>query len=319
LGAKIIEFAEMSEFEFSQDRSPLLSVFYLILTALIGMYVFGPLIGFILAIPFTSGGIMSLPEKMNQPFSHPDIKLPLYIIQASSTFFGLIVGPALYAYAYEKYSVTKLFTKGSSVLLVLLTAVVVILFMIPNSRIIDWNAHISFPVYLKGFESWARQMEDQAELVTKFLTTFGSLSEFLFAFFVIAILPGIGEELVFRGMLQTRLKQITGNYHFAIWISAALFSALHMQFFGFFPRMVLGALFGYLYAWSGNLIIPVAAHLVNNGFSLILIYLNQLGKIHVDINDSDAAPWSAVVGGSVILAGLLFYMKQLFERKTLSI
>ena len=145
---------------------------------------------------------------------------------------------------------------------------------------------------------------------------FNSTGEFLFAFLIIAILPGIGEELVFRGLLQPQLHRATGNAHIAIWISAILFSAIHMQFFGFVPRVLLGALFGYLYLWSGNLIIPMFAHFMNNGFSVLMLYLHQLGIVDIDIETTEAAPWPAVIGFSIITFGLMVYLKKLFERNS---
>src|SRR5258706_11828197 len=163
----------------------------------------------------------------------------------------------------------------------ILTAMVVLFFMMPNSLLIEWNANVVLPDFLKDLETWARQREDYAEELTTFLTTFASTGEFLLAFIVVAVLPAIGQELVFRGMLQPQLQSATRNAHFAIWISAFLFSSLHMQFFGFVPRLVLGALFGYFYSWSGNLILPIVSQFFNNGFSIFMLYLNKSGNIHI--------------------------------------
>jgi membrane protease YdiL (CAAX protease family) len=133
--------------------------------------------------------------------------------------------------------------------------------------------------------------------------------------FVIALLPAIGEELVFRGMLQPELFRATGNHHAAIWISAIIFSAFHMQFFGFVPRLLLGALFGYLYVWSANLLIPMIAHFVNNGFSVLMMYLYQKGIITVDMESPEAAPWPMVIGFTIVFGFLLFYFKKYYETK----
>jgi uncharacterized membrane protein (Fun14 family) len=115
-------------------------------------------------------------------------------------------------------------------------------------------------------------------------------------------------------MLQPQLQRATRNAHVAIWISAFLFSSLHMQFFGFVPRLALGALFGYLYSWSGNLIVPIVAHFINNGFSLLMLYLHQLGKIDIDLESTKAVPWPAVISGTILTLVLLAYLKIRFER-----
>jgi len=81
---------------------------------------------------------------------------------------------------------------------------------------------------------------------------------------IIAILPAFGEELIFRGVLQKILSDLFRNKHAAVWVTALFFSAVHLQFFGFLPRLILGLAFGYLYLWSGTLWLPIIAHFVNN-------------------------------------------------------
>jgi membrane protease YdiL (CAAX protease family) len=87
-----------------------------------------------------------------------------------------------------------------------------------------------------------------------------------------------------------------------------------MQFFGFVPRMLLGALFGYLYYWSGNLIVPMTAHFINNGLSVIGIYLYQQGKITTDIEDTSAAPWPIIFICAAITVILLIQFKRFFSQ-----
>ena len=186
--------------------------------------------------------------------------------------------------------------------------------MVPGSVVIDWNSKIQFPDFRCDFGDWARRLEDLAEQQTIFLTTFDSPGQFIFGFIVIALLAGFSEELVFRGVLQPELFRATGNIHVAIWTSAFLFSALHMQFFGFFPRLLLGALFGYLYAWSGNLLIPMLAHVLNNGVSVVILYLHQRGAVAIDIENAEPAPWPVAILFASATFGLLFYFKRFYQR-----
>ena len=81
---------------------------------------------------------------------------------------------------------------------------------------------------------------------------------------------------------------------------------------------MLGALFGYLYFWSGNLIVPMFAHFINNGFSVGMLYLQQLGKVNIDVESTQAAPWPVVITGTILTFGLLIYLKKFLERKTTS-
>ncbi len=152
--------------------------------------------------------------------------------------------------------------------------------------------------------------------MTRVLTHFHSVGEFVLGFVVIAVVAGFCEELLFRGIIQTELYRGTKNIHVAVWAAAFLFSAIHFQFFGFVPRLLLGALFGYLYYWSGNIFVPMFAHLVNNGFSVIMVYLNQQGIVDIDVESTDAvAPWPAIVVFALLACVLTFYFKRFFDKK----
>src|SRR5690554_5832087 len=107
------------------------------------------------------------------------------------------------------------------------------------------------------------------------MTRFDNAGDFILALIVIGLIPAVGEELLFRGLVQNQIGAITKNIHVAIWLAAFLFSTFHFQFYGFVPRMFLGVLFGYLYYWSGNLFIAMLAHFINNGLTLILLYMYQ--------------------------------------------
>ncbi|MBK5278988.1 MAG: CPBP family intramembrane metalloprotease [Bacteroidia bacterium] len=298
------------------DRPPWISVLLIFLTSMVGFIIIGPLIGMLVALPFVEGSFMDFILNVSNPIDHPEIKTPLYILQGCATFFGLIVGPSLYLYSIERKNPFLLIGQRPIYgLMILITAGIVIFFMATNSVFIEWNANLKLPEALKAFESWAREKEDLAMQLTTFLTTFDSIGEFMLAFVVIAILPGIGEELVFRGLLQPELQRATKNIHAAIWISAFLFSAIHMQFFGFVPRVLLGALFGYLYHWSGDLRIAMFAHFINNGFQVVIMYLNQLGVADIDLESPDVAPWPAIAAFTIITIWLLVYLKKFYEAR----
>lgn len=299
-------------------KPPLLSLLLILVVVVLGFALVGPAIGFFLAIPFYDGNMLDLPTKIGNPLLYPEIKTALFILQGSATGFGLIMIPALYLRVIEQRSALgEIKSKPVSAITAVVTALLVLAFMAPNSVFIEWNNTFSFPEFLKTFEQWAREREDLAAQFTKFMTKFESIGEFFIGVFVIALLPAIGEELVFRGMIQPELYRAGRNQHVAIWVTAILFSAFHMQFFGFVPRMLLGALFGYLYVWSGSLFVPMIAHFVNNGFAVIMVYLNQLGIVSIDIDSPEAAPWPTVAVLSAIFAGLVYYFKKINAQKHL--
>ena len=151
---------------------------------------------------------------------------------------------------------------------ILVIILITFFFMILNSSVIEWNKSINFPEFMNSFEQWALTKENQLEKVTLFLISFDNISEYLIGVLTIALIPGIFEEFFFRGVLQKNLFLISKNVHLAVWISAILFSAIHMQFYGFFPRLFMGVLFGYMFYWSGNIFYPMLAHTFNMFFSL---------------------------------------------------
>ena len=195
-----------------------------------------------------------------------------------------------------------------------LIALIVIAFMPFDGLIIEWNQNLHLPETMAPLEQWIRAKEKGLEGLTKFLTTFKTTGQLLTAILVIAIIPAIGEETLFRGILQRNFSYWTGNVHVGIWLAAALFSAIHVQFLGFFPRMLLGALFGYLYLWSGNLWVPILAHFVNNGFTVLMVYLHQQKMTSMDIESTESVPIVGAFVSGIITLGLLYYFRRLNRR-----
>lgn len=144
------------------------------------------------------------------------------------------------------------------------------------------NQLMDLPPFLDGLEQWMRTSEDTLERLTKAFLQMEGWGDFLFNMIMIALIPAIGEELMFRGALQKILADWTGNIHWAIFITAFLFSCIHMQFFGFLPRFLIGFLLGYLFYWSGNIWVPIAAHFLNNGMIVLFNFLFQRGTIDFD-------------------------------------
>jgi len=176
-----------------------------------------------------------------------------------------------------------------------------------SNPLINWlteiNSKLSLPEFMSSVEIWMQDSEKQANQVTEAFLSTSSLITVFSNIVMIAILPALGEELLFRGIVQQLIKKIAGNAHAAIWISAAIFSALHMQFFGFLPRMVLGAMFGYMLEWSGTLWLPIIAHFVNNATAVIAYYLMQKGLIG---NGIDKTGTSSDGSSYLVLVSIIF-------------
>jgi membrane protease YdiL (CAAX protease family) len=306
----------MLDYQFGapRERSPAINLIVIFLMVGLGFVILGPIVGYLIAMPFYNGQLDLLEAIESGKFTD-DIKVPLYIMQGSATVIGLIATPAVYMMSRQKRLGDFFSNIRTEATPLLLTVVIVVIFMGVNSIFIEWNAKADFPAFADEFEKWAREREDALGDLTKFLTTFSSNKEFLLAMLVIAVLPAIGEEIVFRGLIQNELRRAT-NVHVAIWFAAFLFSAIHFQFFGFVPRLLLGALFGYLYYWSGNLTLAIVAHFVNNGVSVVALYMHQRGLLEFDVESSKSMPMNVVAISAVLTVGLLFYFHKYYKDRT---
>lgn len=174
--------------------------------------------------------------------------------------------------------------------------------------LVQWNEAMTLPDALKPVEDWMRAQEQAAKGTTDLLLSSNVLWEMLLTVLCVGILTGIGEEVFFRGALQRICFEGTHRRHLAIWITAFVFSALHFQFFGFVPRMVLGLLFGYLYFWSGSLWVPIVCHAVNNSLVVVFSWLTKNNVQCDDVaNVGSSDPVLAAISGGVAIALLIAY------------
>ena len=193
----------------------------------------------------------------------------------------------------------------------------VVLFMIiiiPFINLLgDLNHQLILPKALAGIENWMKTSETQATQFTEKLLNVKNVQGLLFNIFLIAIIPALGEELFFRGALQGVLKEWR-NVKLAIWITAIIFSAIHLQFYGFVPRMLLGAFFGYLLFWSENIWLPIAAHFVNNVLAVIFYYFKFNGYQLPDIDTIGTGNtlWLGIASGALAIFGF-FQIKKRFQ------
>jgi membrane protease YdiL (CAAX protease family) len=177
---------------------------------------------------------------------------------------------------------------------------------------------LKLPEALSGIEEWMRKTEDSAELITNLFLNVNGVGALLINIFMIAVIPAVGEEFLFRGVLQKQFKLWFGNIHVAIFVAAFLFSAMHMQFFGFIPRLVLGLILGYLYYFSKNLWIPIIVHFFNNAIAVIIYYLNHNKIISSDIDKlgSNTEEYFLIIGSFIFTVILLLsiYKREAFRK-----
>jgi uncharacterized protein len=303
-----------TEISTHQQRSPGISLLFLAILCIAGLF-FGNFIGALIVV-LLNGFSQETLDILQNPTGHPEAQSIILILQATGAIFSLLIAPVIHIVLVDKKPVSDLFnTKNLYNVPLIVVFFLTLALIVANSVVIEWNLEVDYSWISPAFEQWARGMEQQLEDLTRLLTNFDTFGGFLVGFIVIAIIPGIGEELVFRGLVQPKLQIITKNPHVAIWLTAFLFSAIHFQFYGFFPRVLLGALFGYIYYWSGNLIYPMVAHFINNGFTLLMLYMYQQRVTDFDIESVESVPLPTVMLALAIGTGLLFYFRNFFRRK----
>ncbi len=171
------------------------------------------------------------------------------------------------------------------------------------------NSAMHLPDWLSGVEQWMTDKEDQADHVIDLLVESNTFPVMMVNLLTIALMPAIAEELIFRGVFQKIFANLFRSDHFAVWFTAFLFSAVHLQFFGFIPRFILGLVFGYLFLWGGTIWLPVISHFVNNAFPVILSYLQGIEKLNAP---ADTPLWKQALAlpvPAVIIFTILFYFR----------
>ncbi|WP_299705973.1 CPBP family intramembrane glutamic endopeptidase [uncultured Pontibacter sp.] len=295
----------------SEGRHPFFVLLLLLGFMLIGYFVASML--FIAISPLFGIEVLDITNLLADPAANPEGADALLIFQGLVQFTSFVVAPLLML-RFMKVNIDHYLNwKKLPLPTLLLLAGLLIVFIMPaNSLVINWNAKLDLPDFMSGFEEWARAKEDELAELTKIIANFGSLPRLFAGLLVIAVIPAIGEELVFRGILQRQVHRWSGNAHVAVWVAAIIFSTIHVQFFGFVPRMLLGALFGYLYLWSGNIWVPIVAHFFNNGFTVFLLYLQQTGAIDYNIESTEAMPILTILISAVLSAAVIYYLYKQF-------
>lgn len=176
------------------------------------------------------------------------------------------------------------------------------------NQLIYWNDIITLPESLTEIEETMREWEENSRQFANIILSDTSIGGLVSGILIVGLLTGISEELFFRAGIQRMLSE-TLSRHAAIWISAVIFSAMHFQFFGFFPRLILGAFFGYLYVWSGSIWTAIFAHALNNSLVVLSSWLSARGIILFDLErlgvSESGMPYAAII--SVIITSLLIY------------
>lgn len=207
---------------------------------------------------------------------------------------------------------TMWMAQGPTLKSIALVVLVWLVAMPAMNYVVEWNQGIEFPSFLKGIETHLRDMEDDAQASTNVLLNTQSVGMMLLMVIVVGVFTGLGEEIFFRaGLLGTMLYGKV-NKHVAVWATAIVFSAFHLQFFGFVPRVLLGAWLGYLLVWSGEVWTPIIAHALNNGSVVMMTFLYNQHYISNNYLDEAGTSnhWMALASAAATALLLVVFMRK---------
>lgn len=183
-----------------------------------------------------------------------------------------------------------------------LISICTLLCSIPAMNYVIWlNTNIPLPTEIYNA---LMEMEDNAEAAIESLMGAHTVGNLIMSVLIVGIFAGLSEELLFRGGMQRLLVTGGVNHHVAIWTTAFFFSMLHMQFFGFVPRMLLGAFFGYALYWTGSLWVPVILHALNNTIYVVAGWLSYGTESTSAVDSIGSGTDIAYVAISVVLTAI---------------
>ena len=245
-------------------------------------------------------------------------------IQLSQTIALFLVPSSLVAYLVSKSPIKWLKLDTRPELKSALWAIGIMWVALPAINLLaHLNQQMVLPTWLSGVEEWMKSKEAEAEWLTKQFMSATTIGGLLVNLFLMAVLPALSEEITFRGVLQRLLspKNSSLNSHLSIWLTAIIFSAIHMQFYGFIPRMLLGALFGYMFVWTGSLWVPMLMHFVNNGMAVLLYYIANRAAWDMDKVDAVGTGntlWMGVVSLVLTIVGIYMFRRSTTMRSASS-
>ncbi len=246
------------------------------------LFLLSILIGYIIVVVFTvififlySSITGTSPTSYGAFINEPNMLLVINSISSLFTFLS----PALITAYLTSSTPSKYLSSDSlpSSFILLITIISTIIIMPFTSLVASWNDAIPFPEWMKFIETGLREQQKILADMMEKLTIMDGIPKLIVVLFCLAVMPAICEEFFFRGFLQRFLQELTKRNHLAVWVTAAIFSAIHFEFFAFIPRLLLGAWLGYLLKYTRSIWVSVAAHFTNNAAFIILLYLEQRG------------------------------------------
>lgn len=272
--------------------------FLILLGLFLGLWIAGNILGG--AIVASRYGLGILQDISKENMAAPNVVPALWILQFFSATLPILLTPVIFSYSIVREPGD--YMKNNFHFPWLLMVIVFLTMMLANP-LIEFLGNINQKLPLPH---WMFDEEKSLEKVSNTMMQMNSFGQMIFNLLFIGLLTAVVEEILFRGCFQTVLFRWTKNTHVAVWLTAIVFSAVHMEFLGFIPRMLLGLLFGYFTAWSGSVWPAIWAHFINNGTVVVVTYLYQNKMITLNPDQNQNFNNTAYLVSFIITLFLLF-------------
>lgn len=251
-------------------KSPLMQFILLISIALVSVFFIGGMIGSFAMVAFTGIKPTDLLDPAKLDFTRPEVITYMRGMQVFQ-FISLFLVPSLIcARLFSTDSKKYLGLKNPSNSTYYIVGAAVLVLALPLTGLLgELNKQLQLP---SGIEAWAKEQEENAARTIEALVSQHTVKDLILNLVTVALLAAVGEELLFRGVAQRLLIKMFRNHWAGIIIAAILFSALHMQFYGFLPRFFLGVILGLTFWYSGSLWVAMLAHFVYDAVLIIMVY-----------------------------------------------
>ena len=180
------------------------------------------------------------------------------------------------------------------------------------SMVSNWNDSIAFPESMSTLETTLRNLQEMNNNISEQMMNSSSLFVGLLIF---AVLAAVSEELLFRSVIQKAFIRVFGNAHVGIIVTAIVFSAFHGDFYGFFPRAILGMMLGYMFYLSGSIWPSMLMHFTNNATIVILYFMKRKEIINIDVENFGQTDNILVIVLSLIVTMAIFITCNRFSKR----
>ena len=296
--------------------SPWYKLFIAFLVALVGTFLMLS-IGAALVPVFFNVSMMDAIAMLQNPNSPGAIEI-LKFLQGFNTLGTFLMPALIMAYLISPFPSDYLqintFPRKGWLVLILIVCITLGSTVISDA-LIRLTYEIPFPAFMSGFKEYLDELQGMTEQHIASLLEISGLWEFLEIFMIMAILPAVCEETLFRGIVQPLFIKGFRNVHIGIIVTSIIFGLLHQQFYSFLSITALSVVLGYLKHWSKSLWVPIVMHLLNNGTIIIAVYF-----FNVPLDDlaDGSTTWDVYyfIPGVIAFTMGLFFLHKLLNNKT---